>query len=109
MDITSYKLQTRLDNDMADVCFEYVKKSVLEFQSTLDNDHEVGVMLASFGKNITMHVTHIGYQNPNILIFAGFVDGSRAELIQHMSQLNFLLLALKKQEPEMPPVRVGFI
>lgn len=103
-----FKLETRLDNDMADVCFDYIKKSVLSFQNTLDYDHEVGVMLASFGKDITMHVASIGYQNPNLIIFEGFVDGSRAELIQHMSQLNFLLVALQKPKPLEPPRRIGF-
>ena len=98
----------KLDYTLADTCYEHIMTQVRSFQDTLDNEHEVGVMLSSFGKNIVMNVDDIGFQNPNLLYFYGTVDGSEAQLIQHMSQLNFLLIALKKQDPEMPPRRIGF-
>lgn len=93
---------------MADYSYEVVMDRIKEFQSTLDNDHEVGIMLASFGTNITMVVEDIGYSNPSTLVFYGFVSDKPATLIQHMSQLNFLLLAIPKSDPEQPPRRIGF-
>jgi hypothetical protein len=52
-------------------------------------------------------VTEIGFQNPNLLYFYGFYGDSEAQLIQHMSQLNFLLCSVKK-EPDRPLRRIGF-
>lgn len=57
-----------------------------------------------------MSVEHIGYEEPNTLIFYGYIGDQPATLIQHMSQLNFLLLASKKADPEKPArrVKMGF-
>ena len=35
-------------------------------------------------------------------------DGLRTQLIQHVSQLNVLLRAVPKEQPEDPPRRIGF-
>ena len=92
----------------ASYAYETIMKRIKDFQDSLDDNHEVGVMLASFGQSITMTVYNIGYTNPNTLIFYGFVNGKDATLIQHMTQLNFLLLAMEKNDPAKPPRRIGF-
>lgn len=81
---------------------------IKEFEDTLDEDHEIALRLASFGQSITLSVVDIGYSNPSTLVFHGYVGDQPATLIQHMSQLNFLLLAVKKADPEKPPRRIGF-
>ncbi len=96
------------DYGLADYSYEVIVEYIREFENTLDNDHEIAIRLASFGRSITMAVTDIGYANPSTLVFYGYVDGQYATLIQHMSQLNFLLIAAKKADPEKPPRRVGF-
>ena len=88
------------DYSMADYTYEVILARIKEFEEDLDNDHEVGIKLASFGQSITMSVTEIGYSNPSTLVFYGFVGEQPATLIQHVSQLNFLLLAVKKADPE---------
>lgn len=93
---------------MADYAYEVIMDRIKEFENELNDDEEVLVQLASFGHSITMAVTEIGYSNPNTLVFYGYVGGQHATLIQHMSQLNFLLLASKKSDPEKPPRRIGF-
>ena len=92
----------------ASYSYEVIMERIKEFEDELDDDHEVAVKLASFGQTITMSVTGIGYSNPSTLVFHGFVGEQAATLIQHMSQLNFLLLAVKKAVPEKPPRRIGF-
>ena len=87
---------------------EVVLKRIKEFEESLDDDHEVALKLASFGQSVTMNVTGLGYSNPSTLVFHGYVGGQSATLIQHMSQLNFLLLSVKKADPAMPPRRIGF-
>lgn len=96
------------DYSMADYSYEVIMERIKEFEDDLDNDHEVAISLASFGTNITMAVTDVGYSNPSTLVFYGYVGDQRATLVQHLSQLNFLLLAVKKADPEKPPRRIGF-
>lgn len=94
--------------NLADYSYEVIMERIKEFEDTLDNDHEVALRLASFGQSITLSVVDIGYSNPSTLVFHGYVGDQPATLIQHMSQLNFLLLAVKKADPEKPPRRIGF-
>lgn len=93
---------------MASYSFEVIEDRIKEFQDKLDDAHEVAVMLASFGQSMAMVVTGIGYSNPSTLVFYGYIDGQYATLVQHMSQLNFLLLSVEKSDPEKPPRRIGF-
>lgn len=88
--------------------FEIIKAYILDFQDSLDNKHDVGVMLTNFGSSILMEVTEIGYEESVLMIFKGFVNGRMSTLIQHVSQLNFLLTSVPK-EPEQPKRQIGFI
>ena len=67
-----------------------------------------GASLVSFGRQVTLHVHRIGYSVPAIITFDGVTDdGERVQLIQHVFQLSFLLIAVKKLESQ--PRRIGFI
>ena len=94
---------------LADWKYEKIKEQIEEFQLDLSEDVDVCVALASFGTNIIMQVEDIGYQNPDMLYFYGNINGNKAQLIQHVSQLNFALMTAKKEEPDRPPRRIGFI
>ena len=108
LDANTIHALTPRDYSMADYTYEIILERIKEFEEDLDSDHEVGIKLASFGQSITMSVTDIGYSNPSTLVFYGFIGEQPATLIQHVSQLNFLLLAVKKADPEKPPRRIGF-
>lgn len=91
----------------SDTQFEILKQYILDFQKSLDSEHDVGLMLTNFGKSVTMAVTHIGYEKSVLMVFKGFVDDHEATLIQHVSQLNFLLTAVPKR-PDDPHRVIGF-
>jgi len=81
---------------------------VQSFERELDDDHEVGVRLVSFGSEVRFHVQEIGFSKPNIVTFYGVtVHKEKVQLIQHVSQLSFLLMAVKKIEDK--PCRIGFV
>jgi hypothetical protein len=115
-DITSravlpYNFKAEMDTSLRNPvipAFENIKEAVEKFQESLDDDHEVGMQLASFNQRVLLNVTHIDYSAPTLMNFYGFVDGNRAHLIQHISQLNFLLVAVPKSEPDKPARRIGF-
>ena len=81
---------------------------IADFEKQLNPDEEVALKLACFGQTLLMHVTFIGYHNPNTIQFCGYDNGQYAELIQHVNQLNFLLMSSPKQEPDKPARRIGF-
>jgi|SRR5471030_195089 len=80
-----------------------------DFHASLSDEYEVGGQLASFGKNIEFHFTDIGYWNPSLISFIGILeDGSPVELVQHVSQINVLLIRKKRLKPEEPKRPIGF-
>lgn len=87
--------------------YERLVTFINNFESALDDEHEVGVRLVSFGAEVTFHIEDIGYWEPDIITFYGVGDdGESIQLIQHLSQLSVLLVAMKKLEDD--PRRIGF-
>lgn len=111
MDIENCSLKNLKHPDspyFASTKYEHLIQEISEFESSLDEDSEIVLQLASFGTNITMNVTDLGFQNPDILLFYGYVNGKKSELIQHISQLNFMLSSAEKNDKSKPPRRIGF-
>jgi len=93
---------------LADYQYELLCEDIENFQNKLDDQHEVGLQLASFGQSILLNVTRIGYSNPSLIHFYGYYNGNEAHLIQHINQLSFLLVAVPKSDPDKPARRIGF-
>ncbi len=85
-------------------------KWISTFDGTLDQEHEVGVRLVSFGQTVIFHLDDIGFWNPSLISFKGVTDdGSPVELIQHVSQISVLLMKLPRKDPSKPKRRIGFV
>jgi hypothetical protein len=97
--------------DDADSIADDLYSAAIEFQGNLDDDHEVGVMLASFGQSVTVNITGIGYKGKKLIKFIGYIaeSGMPVELLQHVSQLNFLFVTLPRENKEEPRKQIGFI
>lgn len=95
--------------NFADYQAEVILKQIKDFEDSLDPDQEVLLQLASFGATVYLAVTDIGYANPSILMFHGFVSDEKAQLIQHVNQLSFLLLAQKNLDSTRKTRRIGFL
>lgn len=81
-----------------------------QFDSELDDEHEVAMRLVSFGQEIAFHVDGLGYYDPSLIVFLGRLsDGEPVELIQHVAQISFLLMAVKRLNPDEPKRKIGFI
>ena len=91
----------------AEDIFQHLMNRVNEFENDLDDSHEIGLQLANFGVAAQIHIRSIGYRNPNLIEFHGVnADEHEVTLVQHISQLNFLLIAVKPIEET--PYRIGF-
>lgn len=80
-----------------------------DFHKNLDQEHEVGARLVNFGQTVTFHIEDIGYWNPSLISFIGRnSDGEPVELIQHVSQISILLVAMKRKDTSQPKRPIGF-
>lgn len=94
--------------NLAEWTYERLKNYIKEFEADLDDQHEIGAHLVSFGRDVTFHIDDIGYHGPDIITFHGKNDkGQVVQLIQHTSQLSVLLVAIDKQSDK--PRRIGFL
>lgn len=93
----------------ANIFYEQLVDEIKDFDNSLDDEYEVGVKLITYGNTYQFYLTDIGYHNPYLIYFYGELsDGSPIQLIQHVSQINFVLIKLKKQDPEKPKRKIGF-
>lgn len=93
--------------DASDI-FKYLMNRVNAFEKDLNEKEEIGLRLANFGIAQEIHIRSIASKDPNLVEFSGLdSEGNEVTLIQHISQLNFLLTALKPVEEK--PFRVGFV
>lgn len=85
-------------------------EEILAFEASLDSDQEVGAQLASFGHSVTVHLREVRFQQPGLIVLEGTAEGSghRVRLVQHLSQLNVLLVAVPLSAPESQRPRIGF-
>lgn len=87
-----------------------ITNHVKSFEDSLNEDEDVMVLAASFGSMITFYVQDIEFNRPNIIVFHGTTDDGRpTRLIQHYSQLNFLLQAAPRIKPEENRNAIGFL
>ncbi|TRW99525.1 hypothetical protein FNJ84_02295 [Paracoccus sp. M683] len=92
----------------AEEVFNHLLARVKDFQANLPDNHELGIQLANFGSERALHVRGMGFRNPNIIEFYGLLDGDKkVAVVQHVSQLNFLLVAVPPPAQQ-PPYRIGF-
>jgi hypothetical protein len=96
--------------NLASAFYTRIVEMINEFESGLNEQEEVGVRLVSFGQTVQFHIEDISYYNPSLITFIGRLDnGSKVELIQHVSQISFLLMSLPKLDEEQPARRLGFV
>lgn len=88
--------------------YERLKQYIKDFERHLDDEHEIAARLVSFGEELTFHIEDMGYFGPDLITFFGKNEhGEPVQLVQHVSQLSVLLVALRKQEEV--PRRIGFV
>lgn len=98
----------RTDFSQSDWMFERIVRTLQAFEAALGPEEEVGLTFAALPSAV-LRVENVGYWNPDLIKFYGVTgEGQRYELVQHVSQVNLLLVALPK-ESRQPPRRIGFI
>ena len=108
-DLNLMQIPRLRDHKLADWMHERLVSSINDFENKLPMDFEAGGRLVSFGQSVEFCISDIGYWNPDLIIFHGILpDGGPVKLIQHVSQLSILLVAVKRKNPNGPRRKIGF-
>jgi hypothetical protein len=86
---------------------DIIVKRIKTVQDSLDSEHEVALLLASFGTTVHLIIESIQAVGPSCLIFSGYVGDRKVTLIQNVSQLS-VLIDVTKLESKRPAHRMGF-
>lgn len=107
--VNDWRKSEQIQRGYANIFYEQLIEEIKDFDTSLDDEHEVGIKLICYGNTYQFYLTNIGYHNPYLIFFYGVMDdGSPVQLIQHVSQINFVLIKLKKQNPNEPKRKIGF-
>jgi len=93
----------------AEWAYERLILYLKNFEEQLDKNHEVAIGFTGSTAGI-LRIEGVGFFDPDILTFYGSDgDGTKMQLIQHVTQLNVVLRAISKATPaEEPARRIGF-
>ncbi len=82
----------------------YLKK----FEESLDENQEIAMGFAGADAGV-LKIEGMGYFDPDIVTFYGSdANGSKMQLVQHVSQLSVVLRAAPKAVKTAAPNRIGF-
>lgn len=96
------------DKSPAEWAYERLILYIQEFEEQLDSDHEVAMGLTGSDVGV-LRIEGMGFFDPDMLTFYGTDPmGGKAQLIQHVSQLNVTLRAMPKLVKQEPARRIGF-
>lgn len=98
------------EGSIAKIVAQNIHEEILQYQAALPEVSDVALAVVQFGMMTTILVDSIGYIGYNLIRFGGTDNsGKPLEVIQHVSQLNFLLTVAAKPDPELPKRRIGFV
>ena len=81
---------------------------IQSFEQQLDASQEIAMGFTGSEAGI-LQIEGMGYYDPDMVTFYGRDEsGVKTQLIQHVSQLNVILRAVSRAQPEDPPRRIGF-
>lgn len=98
------------EGSTAQIIAENLYQEIIKYQSSLPDTEDVAISVVKFNEVTTIFVDSIGYIGYNLVRFGGKDNsGKPMELIQHISQLNFLLMVVPKPEADIPKRKIGFV
>ena len=96
------------DKSTAEWAYERLVIYIQNFEEQLDNDHEIAVGFVG-GDAGVLRIEGLGFFDPDIVTFYGFdADGTKTQLIQHVTQLSVMRRAIPKENIMVDAKRIGF-
>lgn len=85
-----------------------VVEQIKEFENSLDDKHQLVLLVLSAGQFIPMIVQEIGYCSSDIIVIKGVSNGEPAVLVQNVSQLSFLMQSYPIENPTVKKAPIGY-
>lgn len=105
--IPYFEPKALLPPNMAEYAVNAIYEEIADFESTLDSEHELGMPVVGGPAGLCVHVREVYRYGTDKLVFVGIDSHSKpVRLIQHLSQLNLLMLAAPKLGET--AARIGF-
>jgi hypothetical protein len=106
----SSRERTEHDHGFANVVFHQINRQIAEFEQGLNENEEIGALIAAFGRTVEIRIEKMTYDDPYLLIFSGrtLERNEPVKLVQHVMQINLLLQAVPKADATQKPRRIGF-
>ena len=99
----------RMRENPAEWAFVRLSRLIQDFEKQLDEDSEVGALMASGPGDAAFAIRDLGFWGPDFILFMGVNGvGRPIRLVQHYTQINVLLSAMPKAKPDEPARRIGF-
>ena len=99
----------RMRENPAEWAFVRLSRLIQDFEKQLDEDSEVGALMASGPGDAAFAIRDVGFWGPDFILFMGVNGvGRPIRLVQHYTQINVLLSAIPKAKPNEPARRIGF-
>lgn len=100
--------QGTTDKSPARWAYERLILYIQNFEKQLDASHEIAIGFTGSDAGV-VRIEGLGYFDPDIVTFFGTNDGGqKTQLVQHVTQLNVMLMALPVQPQQEEPTRIGF-
>jgi hypothetical protein len=80
-------------------------KLIKNFELKLSDDLEIALIINTLVVKPTAVSAH---NSRDLIIFSGLTNGATIEIVQSISQTNFAIIAVKKEDPQAPAKRIGF-
>lgn len=99
------------DDNSVKLSWEIICNQIKIFQNNIDYNKEVALLISNLGQPITLRLKDIGFFNPYFISFKGTTDKDDIEncqVIQHISQVNFLLTSVPRPNSHNSAYRIPF-
>lgn len=93
----------------AEVC--HILQFVFDsYTASLDDSQDVGIILSAYGSDRPFRVDKVSAFGASLVFLQvfDFSTGQCCTILQHLSQLNFLLTSVPRLDPDQPRRRIGF-
>jgi Family of unknown function (DUF6173) len=109
LDMNALAKQVANNNNVAKRICRQIAVEIEAFERTLNPNEELGARLVSTPDGTVLHIDGLEWRTIECICFTGRdTRGRPTRLFQHVSQLNFQLLAVPIFEPG-PAKRIGFL
>lgn len=88
--------------------YERLLMYISNFEKQLEPDQEVAMGLTGSDAGV-VRIGGLGYFDPDVITFYGTTEnGARTQLVQHVTQMNVMLMAMPTASESETPSRIGF-